>query len=375
MTSPIKQFYLWMTNQQDKRVQLGIPLSPEDTDKFKALIQENNALKAQLGLRLAEEKRKYEEEKQVDKEQEIIYDLKEQEKEILKNRYGVPLSLYSFFKKMIEDKKFREGIDVTDKNDEEIFAKLGDIQVIQEGKYAGFLLVVDIHGNPLKIGRSIADIIYKPETLRNQLKRRRILLPVDKNFNHTPDIENMEMNDIEYDEDTDTYKESMEYKARVKDLIVKYLKELRDKSEYIERLELTQIEQARQINDLKRATLVLRNQSQTSQSELSNAMGLTMQFNSKIGEMNRKIASLTEIKALYEGIIERLETVNKKVLDKLEIYGGQTIYEQTKAEIQQDMEFYKNMLPETINQIMPHEEKITPVYPPGTSLGTTGKVK
>src|SRR3990167_6969537 len=216
MTSPIKQFYLWMTNQQDKRVQLGIPLSPEDTDKFKALIQENNALKAQLGLRLAEEKRKYEEEKQVDKEQEIIYDLKK------------------------------------------------------------------------------------------QLKRRRILLPVDKNFNHTPDIENMEMNDIEYDEDTDTYKESMEYKARVKDLIVKYLKELRDKSEYIERLELTQIEQARQINDLKRATLVLRNQSQTSQSELSNAMGLTMQFNSKIGEMNRKIASLTEIKALYEGIISSL---------------------------------------------------------------------
>ena len=47
-------------------------------------------------------------------------------------------------------------------------------------------------------------------------------------------------------------------------------------------------------------------------------MGMTMQFNAKIGEMQSKITSLTEIKAMYEMKITALESINHKMIDRIE---------------------------------------------------------
>lgn len=371
--NPIK----WMLNQEvDNRMNVGVPLDANDYEKQKAVLHELNTLRAQLGKRIAEEHHLKEQEDQKEKEKEIKKDLNEQQKQLIKDKFGKSISLYRFFEKLMNDKKFKSNLELVDKDDHTVLGNFGDLRIISDGKYQGALCIYDNHNNPMIVGKSLNRIIYKPETFGNQLKRGRILLPVDNNFQPVlTEIEDLEMNDIEYNDETQEFQETKEYREKFKNLLMGRELEIREKSRYIERLELTQVSQRKELNDLKRTLSVAKNASNIHDSELTQMSNMVMQFNSRTGEMQRKISNLTDAKVLYENIIDRQYEIIKKVLEKLELYGDKTVYELTKAEVQQDLELYKNLLPETITQIMPTEETKIPVRLPGENLGVTGKVK
>jgi hypothetical protein len=336
----------WLFNiEVDERKSLGINLTPESNEELKAVLQENATLKGQLGRIQIRDKKIREEERKIDKEKKIIKDLKLQEKEINKKRYGETISMGKFFAKYISDKYFRDKLKLMDKDGIECFGKFGDIVIT---KNRGSFVVLDSEGNPVAESKSIDGIIYKPESLESQLDANRLLLPYDKDRNPVIDFESIEMGELEFDPDENRYFMTREAKKKAKDIVIEKIKEIQEKNDRLEVLELSLNDLQRELHDEKRAKNILKNQIQTTKSELTEAMGMTMQFNSKVGEMQSKITNLTEIKAMYEKKITALEYINNKMIERIEQSGDRTLYEQVKQDIHSDVEFYKNILPESV---------------------------
>lgn len=343
----------------DSRKDVGTNLTPDYDEQKKALAQENATLKGQLAMIQIGQKAQAENEKQKDKVSEEIKALREDERKINLERYGETISLGKFFSKFMNDKNFREKLYLTDKNGVSKFGKFGDIQIT---KNRGTFLITDSNFNPVIESRSIEGLFYKPNSLDNHLEVGRIPLPVDENFNQVVDIEELDMPEVDevslmndFDPDKPRYYLTREARRKVKDLIIEKLKLLNEKSEQIEVLELTNNDLVRQIGEIKRANNILKNQVQTQQGELSNAMGMTMQFNTKIGEMQSKITSLTEMKAFYERKVMMLEGINQKIIEKLEKSGDKTLYEAVRQDLFTDLQEMKTLLPETVIQEAPKE--------------------
>jgi hypothetical protein len=362
MVNVIKKTINWIFNK-DNRQTIGVPLQSDISHENKALRQENASLKAQIGSMFAEKREEAEQVKEKDQEQEVIKDLKLQQKEISLNRFGDTVSLLRFAYEFVKNKKFRENLELTDKDDTKPFSKLGDILFTQ----SGHLLITDVDGNPMSYGKSLSDVIYKPETFGTQLKRGRILLPFDKDFNFVRDFEELEINDVVYDEDEEKFRETEEYRAKARELLMRKVNEIREKSNYIQRLEAAQTGMQSEINDQKRALLLYKNKSYTAETNMSMALAESNQLIAKREDMNRKIATLSSYKALSEERIQKLEEVIKTLLSRFE-QADKTQYEQIKEEIQADIEWAKNVVPEQVIIKEEHPKEQLTMPSPGQVL-------
>lgn len=340
---------------KDKRTHFYKEVDESRTPQEQALRLELATLKAQLSHQSAQKKAETEEEKDKEIEQKVIKDLKEQERNINKDRIGETVSL----RRLLQNDNLLKNIDIASYDDKDTFGKFGDILI---AKKDGTLIITDENHNPLSRGDEIKDIIFKPDTLANQIKRRRILIPKDSNFNHKIDLENLEVNDVVYDSDTKTWMETDKLKGKVKDLLISRDKKRMRDAEYIERLELAQVNQKAKIDELSRAISVYKNLKENIGTELSQATNLSMQTISQIGEMQRKITNLTEIKVSYELTNNLKDNMINKLLDKIEEFGGSSAREIIQAEVYGNLEKAKKLLPETI--IEQKEEPKEPIHLP-----------
>lgn len=367
--NPVKKAFNWlMSKNEDERKYIGVPLQSDESLELKALKLQNASFKAQLGRISADKKWEQEQHKKVDEEQEVIADLREQERKITLDKFGNVYSLTLFFKELLKNDKFRDNLELTDRDDQEVLAKFGDLQVSEKQG----LVITDVHGNPISYGHSLSDIVYKPETFGMQLKRGRFLMPFDKDWNPVVDIESLEVPDVVYNERDNRFDETREVRGKVRDLLITKHKQIAEKSRYIERLESAQVDMNTQIADLKRSLTIFKSKDQVKESELSQAMTSTMQFNSVIGDMNRKIANLTETKAMYENKIHVLEQALSKLLLRFEQSGDKTLYEQVQEDVKATIDWAKSVVPETIHVTEAPAPKVPRMPNPGENLGRTG---
>jgi len=247
----------------DTRKDVSVNLTPTSDEQERALQQENSTLKAQLARISAEQKKGRDQQKQTDKQLEEIQTLREDESKINKDRYGETISLGKFFQQLMFDKEFRNRLELTDKDDKAIFGGFGDLLIT---KNRGTFVITDINGNPMVESKSIDGIFYKPQGLDNQLKRGRIALPVDENFNQIIDLEELEMQLVDESNITDDFNPdeqrfylTREARKKVKNIMLDYIKELNEKNNTIEILELTNNDIKKENMELKRGNTVLKN--------------------------------------------------------------------------------------------------------------------
>jgi hypothetical protein len=364
--NPITFAWKWLTNNlPDKQENYYTVLNEDERAKFKKVLIENETLKAQQGLSNSEKRAEQEKISEKDREQEVIKDLNEQALLINKNRFGDTMSLTKFFGEIAKNRAFKDSIEITDSDDKEIFGKFGDILVSNKD---GSLILTDVYGNPISVGHRINDIIFKPETLFNQIRRKRILAPRDKDLNPIPDIANLEINDVSYDEPTKTWIDTQEFRDTIRNLLIKRDKIIRAKNEKIEILELTQIEQRKKMEDLQRSLNTYKSLKDTISSESSTASNLVLQTLGKNGEIQRTISQLTELKALNESQISTYKGIIEDLLEKLRSTGNKTLYEQAEEKVFSQAERFKNLLPERITEVIEPKTEVR-VPNPGDSLG------
>lgn len=290
-------------------------------------------------------------------EEKKIDELNRQDSELRKKEYSNSSSFRNLFYLMFNNKKFRKSLEIVDKDDVRSFGKFGDIIVLNNGDMA----VVDSNGNILSQGRSIRQIIHKPESLTNQVKRKRILLPCDKNYIFYPDLESYEINECTYDEKTDKIKWAKVREEPLKQMILKREQRISQDRQYIERLEKMQSEQVTKIKDLNRKLNVLENKKEVVDSELSKSLEIQKQTYEKIGNLQKKIITLSGSKEILDDMRNRLENVNKKLLERVEEMNAQSKFREVLGTVQNLVEWSKLQVGDTI--VEKKEEIKVPVQP------------
>jgi len=344
-----------------KKVEL-LPLDPETIRKdkiIKALTQENQGLKASFSKVLAEKRE--EKESQIKEDREVVLKEKlfEEDRLIKEKKFGNSLSLNRFFYEFLNNRQFREKLEVCSYDDKTAFGKFGQFLILESGDLA----ITDTNKNILSHGKNLDMVIYKPGSLFNQIKRGRILIPYDTEFNYYVDIDEVEINDVLYDENEKIYKETEIAKERAKELLIKKDKELRGMYTYTERLENLNMNLTKELGDSKNALKFLKRGEENMKTELSQALDSSSQFQIVSGEMQRKITDLTELKSLYESTISKYENTIKDLLDKIEEAGDKTSFQRAMELVKETIDYSKTRLPqkEFIREEVKKEEVIRPI--------------
>lgn len=339
-------------NKSQKEIQY--PLNPElirENRIVNALKRENETLKAQISELLAERRQEQENEIQEDKDELLRQKLKEDETEIKKTKFGRSASLRKFF----ADKKLLEKTEICDKDDNDVFGKFGDLLILDSGRLA----LTDVEGNVLSYGMDLNNVIYKPGTFINQLKRGRILIPYDKDYNPIVDWEEEEINDLKYSEEDKMYHETLKAKEKAKNLLIEKDQEIRRLTSELSKVENINIDVTKEYNELKRTVKLQEGQIDSSNSELSTIMEQFAQFQMSYGDIQRKVTSLTETKAIYEDIMNRQEAVIEKLLAQFEESGDKTEFRKAYAQVKEVIDYAKTRLPQQIILKEEQEEKTT----------------
>lgn len=302
--------------------------TPIDADLIKEnkLIKEQSkkiqALEGQLSRVQANTREKKTEKQEEVYEQKLIEELLDKETEIKRNKYENHFPLKVLYRKLLsmKGKKFANKLELVDKDDKKVFDIFKDFCFLPNGNLA----IIGKSGEVWAEGKSVNQIIYKPESFKNQIKRKRILLPYDENYKYVPDFENLLMPQISYDDSDDSYHESEEVMKTVKQMVMERDDEIRDKGEKIEHLEQTIAALRNTLRDSQRAKSVYQNSSEVSQTEVSKALEKSMQFEQKMGEMQMTIVKLQEQKNITEKLKEGLEQINYELLEKQQEMGSKT---------------------------------------------------
>ena len=352
----------------DKRKNMYMKLDEETiktNETIKAQQQVISSQQAQLSKIKSNEKIKKDIEKQKDKDSDLNKALVEQRKDIDANKKGKVIKLSKFYKLLLNSKKFRNKLEICDKNDETVLGKFGDFIILEGGN----LGMTFNDGNIASMGKTLSQVIYKPDSFENQARRGRFLCPVDKDGYWLEDLDYKEVNeplDAQFDEETGKIKWiewSKVKKTEVKKLIASKLEQVNYLTGEIERLETVMQGLKDELYNKDRAMKNYETQVDVAQSDLSKTID---KFNSafrRVGDMQSQIIKLTELKATYENLLDRKDAIIEQVLRKLELTGDPRS-DRIKAGIKDDLEFYKAILPDTVQNIVPEEKpQILPTQP------------
>lgn len=333
--------------------------------------QKISAQEAQLSKIFAIEKQKRDVQEDSKKENEFNRRLQEQKEELEAHKYGKVIKLGKFYKHLFKNKKFREKLEIVDKNDEVILGKFGDFGIMEGGK----LCILDANGDLMAYGKSLSHILYKPDAFENMARRGRFTIPMDKDGNWMEDLEYKEMPeplDAEYEEDTGKIRHGSIIWSKVKTSEVKKI--IQEKMETIHRLqgELETAEDLvrkknKRIDDLTRDNRTNRAEADIAQSELSKSLNTFIETNKHLGDMHTQITKLTELKAMHQNLLDRKDEVIDGVIKKLELTGDPKA-DRIRGEIFKEIERYKALLPEKVE--IKQEAPIEPRVPaqPGDVL-------
>lgn len=345
-----QKFGIWLFNIPQRTEYLHS--ISEDLIKSNKKVEELSKAKASLESQIAKikaiEVQKKESKSQEEQDNEIAKTLQQEGMQINKERIGNTLSLKSFFNKILRDKKYKD-FEIADKNDETSY-KFGDILLTTKG----FLVMTDSNGKIRSMTTFPRDFIYKPESILSQVKRKRFLTAADKDGEFIPEIDDIIVPQLTYDEETKSYQKSKEIRKSAREIIIDLDTRLRDAKKKNETLEMTTCDLREENRDLKQGNDILRRDNKLKQTAFSEAINQINNSSLEHSEIQRKIVSLTETKTILELENSSLKGIIEKLLNQLEETGSMTQYRRALAIINEVREF------ERVNPPV-QEDKKTPV--------------
>lgn len=333
----------------------------KDNEIVKAQQQKIAAQEAQLSRMLVHEKQKREKEQSKDKDKEKEKKFFDQKQELDSIKHGKIIWLDKFFYQLFLGKPAPRGhisnhysnwgqrLEICDKNDEVVLGNYGGIGIMEGGK----LCLRERNGELVSYGKSLHHVFSKPDAFENMARRGRFLIPMDKDGNWMEDFEYKEMKepeDFEYDEETGQVKKIIWSKIKtneVKKIIARIAEEKNSLAGELEMRDSVVIKLKHKIDEISRKLKIYENQSDTAQTELSKAIEKTMSIERNFANVYAENAKLLELKSTYESLIIEKDKVIDKVLSKLDT-SGDLKSDRLKAELKDDLEFYKAILPERV---------------------------
>jgi hypothetical protein len=341
--NPIKSFFRWLFNINKE---VTFPISEELIERdsiVRELSKKIQSQEAQLSKIKAEDNLKKQLSKEEESKKEIIEDLIRQNEQKRMELFKDATSLEKIYKKL-SNPKFKREIELSDKNDKVIFGNFHDIVILSNG----FLGIQDTEGRVIAYGPTLRHIIYKPESIANQFRRKRILLPCNENGIFFPDIEEQEMPECIYDDETGNIKWATIRTKPLRQMIEEREKKIRSDAQYIEKIEQDKIDLVKKNRDLERALRLESNSSETAQTELSKAMDKSIQFERRIGDLQMRVIRLQEMKNINDTMVQSLENINSNLLEKAEEMGVKEEFRKALDMVQKLISWSKSVVPEKV---------------------------
>ncbi len=342
----IQKIGAWIFNIKGSGASTSYPLDADLIERdsiINAMSKKMQSQDAQISQFLSEKKLKREQLNQEDFDKEQIQELKRQETDSNKNRFEGTIFLKDIYKNVLFKSKYYNKLELTDRKDKVVFGRFGDFCLLPNGWFG----IVERDSNKvISYGPTLDHIIYKPESLGNQFRRGRILLPVDENFQHIPDIEKVSVPECMRDEDGGIVWAQVAEKPLL-DMIQEKEESISEQQTYIEKLEKDKIGLVSENRDIKRALSLEQNTSENSQTELSKAMDKSIQFEQKIGGLSMRVIKMQEMKNINDKLLESLEKVNDDLLSKLEAEGSDPARKKAMDEIQNLITWAKDRIGKT----------------------------
>ena len=352
-----KKFWNWMTNKN--RVERISHLDEELIERD-SLVQEQvkklQSQDAQLSKISAKDKLKELKKNQEDLDQDVILDLLNKKNKIDSKKFEGSISFKRIFK-MLSHKRYKNPnnqIDITDKDDTVVLGKFKDFVIMPNGYFA----IQDANGSILSYGQTLRQVIHKPEGLSNQIKRKRIALPCNSDYEFMPDLEEYPMPECTYDEISGKIKWAKVREKPLKQLIIEREELVREKDQYIEKIEQDKVDLIRKTRDIEMALRVQSNMAENSQTELSKAMDKSIQFEQKVGELQMRTIKLQEMKNINDKLIDGLKHINSELVEKAEEMGSKTEFRKALDLVQHLISYSKQNVGQTIIKEVPTGERL-----------------
>ena len=326
----LKDFFRWLTNQTVHKDRLLTPLGDETewNKEKKELIKYQKSLEGQIAKTQADKRQKKFDDKNLIDEIDLVKELKSKADKIEAKRYEGLYSLNSLFNKLAKNKKLK--IELVDKDDHTVLDYFKDFVVLSNGNIG----IRGVTGDVWIEGKTLSHIIWKPETLATQIRRKRIQLAYDKDFQIIPDLEKVMMPEIKYDEDDGEFYESEEVMRPFKEMLMEKTKEINNLLEDKVYLEKTNELYNKKIQQIERAFKVLKQRAEIGDSETSKAIESNIDSLKAVGKMARdniilqdqKLTS-DELKDNKEQIITELATTLEDEKSKTSEQKARDVYE------------------------------------------------
>lgn len=316
----------------------------EQNKKLNAQSKYIQSLEAQISRRQAKDRKEHVEEQDNLDDIELIKQLERKSEEIKRAKYIGSYDLARLFRKLEKDKRFSQKFEIVDKDDKTVFDKFKTLLVLPNGN-------IGIKGKSGEIwaeGPTLRHIIHKPESIRNQIRRGRILLPYDENFNILPDLENLEHPEMTYDDSDYSWHMSEERVKKIKELIIERDKEIQDLREDKEHHEQLIADLRNKIKDMELAKNSWMNQSLQAQTQLSVALANEKERNKRFLELDRDLTVAQEQKLLADDVKQKYEDAFKQIIDELEDEKSKTLVKRAKLEVWNDIKRARKMLPKEV---------------------------
>ncbi len=313
-------------------------LNPDEKDNkvIKELFKKISSQEQQLSEISVKKKEKDLEKEEFLSDLRLVKELKEKSKRIESkgNKNFYELSKIYFYLKKYKNAK----IDITDRDDEVVFDLFDNFGFVGD-QFA----IRGKSGKIWSLGKNLNYVIYKPESIRNHLKRKKIPIPYDKDLKPVPDLDKMLMGELKYDGEEDSFRESEEFVRPIRKIFQdkerKIYSLLKDK-EYHESLI---IQLTNNFKKLEREIEVHKLEAKVSNSGLSDALLSLRELSNQIGNTVRQNTLLVHGKLSSDEIIEKYEVVFKRLLDEMEDEKAKTAIRRAKDELHSDLQFTQKL--------------------------------
>jgi len=339
----LKDFFKWVTNQASHKDRLLTPLGDETewNQEKKQMVEALSSRDGQISDMLTEKRKKKFDDKNLIDEIDLIEKLKSKADKIEAKRYEGLYSLNSLFNKLSKNKKFK--VELVDKDDNTVFDYFKDFVVLPNGN-------IGIRGTTGDVwieGKTLSQIIWKPETLATQIRRKRIQLAYDKDFHIIPDLEKMMVPELKYNEDDGEVYESEKVMRPFKAMLIEKTIEVNKVSEHNEYLEKINELNSKEIQQTKRAFNVLKQSAKIGNSETSKAIESSIESLKVVGSMARDNAILQDQKLTSDELKDNKELIISELSATLENEKSKTSEQKARDVYEKLILFVKKNLGDT----------------------------
>ena len=324
------------------------PLSPEQLNANNLLKEAKlkvTTLEAQLAKKSADEKMAIAEEQKKNVEDDMKAALKEQSLEFKQKKYGRTFDFNKFYEAYFKNKKMMESLEITDKDDTVILGKFGSFRIV-----GNKIALYDANKRIVTMGSQLQHVIYKPESLANQIKRGRIAVPLDSEGNYVPDMELELMPEVSWNDDDKKFEVSKHIQKPFIKMLVEKEERILGLSDEIQNLESVNIKLSRQLTDLKRALISNKIIAEASQTEVSKILSTQYDTTRMISDIHKRNLDLhlqaNSTEKALNGALQVVAVLREKLNDVLSNPDVARVWDDMEHKIR----FAKDMTPRVINQ-------------------------